>query len=136
MRRSLVTMLLTTAALSLAGCADAEPGVYDGEQSEADLLPAQVPAGQYDFDPDSSRLLATHDGYQFFAVSSPSQGDCLLSFDPNAPETWVAGCGSGGRVGTSGLIGIQADYDPNGLPEEDAPQGWTRLTPQLQVSEG
>ncbi|MGK4219444.1 hypothetical protein [Kocuria marina] len=31
---------------------------------------------------------------------------------------------------------IQANYDPNGLSEEDAPQGWTRLTPQLQVSEG
>ncbi|MFF0991619.1 hypothetical protein [Kocuria nitroreducens] len=129
-------MILTTAALILAGCADAGPGIYDGEQTESDMLPTQVPAAQYDFDTDSSRLLATHLGYRFFAVSSPNQGDCLLSFDPDAPGTWVAGCSSGGRVATSGLIGIQADYDPNGLPDVEVPEGWTRLTPQLQVSEG
>lgn len=79
----MVTMtFVNTAALTFAGCADFGGGVYDGEQSESDMLPAQVPAGQYNFDRDSSRLLATHNGYQVFAVPSPSMGDCLLSFDP------------------------------------------------------
>ncbi|MFI7581471.1 hypothetical protein [Kocuria kalidii] len=137
MRRPLVTMLLTpTAALALVGCAGPGSGVYDGEQSASDVLPAQVTAEEHDYDPDSSRLLATHHGHQFFAVSSPRMGDCLLSFAPDAPETWVAGCtASGGRMGTSGQIGVKTDYAPDGLPEEEAPEGWTRLTPQLQVTE-
>lgn len=129
-------MFFAVCALALAGCADSGPVVYDGAQAQADTLPPQVPVNEYDFDPDSSRLLATHEGYQFFAVSSPSQGDCLLSYDPTAPETWVAGCSTGNRIGTSGQVGITADYDPNGLPDEEAPEGWIRLTPQLQVSGG
>ncbi|PWF79577.1 hypothetical protein DEJ38_17205 [Kocuria rosea] len=136
MRRPLVTMIFTTAAMALAGCADSGPGVYDGEQSESDVLPAQVTAEGHDYDPETSRLLATHHGYQFFAMSSPTMGDCLLSFDPDAPDTWVAGCNaSGGRMGTGGQVGVKTDYAPGGLPEEEAPEGWIRLTPQLQVTE-
>ena len=135
-RRPLVTMLLTTAVLALAGCADSAPGVYDGEQTDSDVLPAQISAEGHDYDPASSRLLATHNGYQFFAMSSPTMGDCLLSFDPDTPDTWVAGCNeSGGRMGTGGQVGVKTDYAPDGLPEEEAPQGWIRLTPQLQVTE-
>lgn len=119
MRRPLVTTILTAAVLALAGCADSGPGVYDGEQTDLDVLPAPVTAGGHDYDPGSSRLLATHHGYQFFAMSSPRMGDCLLSFDPDAPDTWVVGCNaSGGRMGTSGQVGVKTDYAPGGLPEE------------------
>lgn len=131
-----MTTILATAALALVSCADSGPGVYDGEQTESDVLPAQVTAEGHDYDLGSSRLLANHNGYQFFAMSSPSMGDCLLSFDPDAPDTGVVGCNaSGSRMGTSGQVGVKTDYAPEGLSEEEAPEGWTRLTPQLQVTE-
>lgn len=127
------TMLLV-AVLGLTGCAQESADLYAGEQRAADVLPEQVDAGSRDWDTSSSRLLATHDGTEFYVVAGP-EGDCLITYDPEVPENWIFGCTSGGRLGTSGRLGIETDFAPAGLPGE-TPEGWVRLTPQLQITTG
>lgn len=124
-------MLMTAAALGLAGCAQGSSDLYAGERGVADVLPEGVDAADRGWDPDSSRRLAVHDGTEFYVVAG-ADGDCLLTYDPKAPENWVAGCAPGGRLGTSGQLGIETDFAPAGLPGE-TPQGWVRLTPELQI---
>ncbi|MFI7495287.1 hypothetical protein ACH9D2_11300 [Kocuria sp. M4R2S49] len=124
---------MTAVALGLTGCAQEPADLYSGEQGEADVLPDSIDAGARGWDADSSRLLATHDGTEFYVVAG-AEGDCLITYAPDAPENWIAGCTPGGRVGTSGQLGIEADFAPAGLPGE-APEGWVRLTPELQITE-
>lgn len=124
--------LLTGAAvLSVVGCAQDAADLYAGEQGEEDVLPAAIDVTEHGWDADSSRLLATHEGAEFYVVAG-EEGDCVLTFDPAAAEDWVAGCSLGGRVRTSGQLGIKTDFAPAGLPGE-TPEGWERLTPQLQI---
>lgn len=124
-------MLAVMVVLAAAGCAQDSADLYAGEQSERDQLPAAIDTTGRGWDTDSSRLLATHEGVEFYVVAG-EEGDCLVTFDPTAAGDWVAGCTPGGRVGTSGQLGIKADFAPAGLPEE-TPEGWVRLTPQLQI---
>lgn len=125
------TMVMAAVALGVTGCAQETAGLYSGEQRETDVLPERIDAAAQEWDTDSSRLLATHDGTEFYAVAG-ADGDCLVTYDPEAPEHWVAGCTPGGRVGTSGQLGIETDFAPAGLPGE-TPGGWVRLTPELQI---
>jgi hypothetical protein len=124
-------MLAVAIALVVADCSQDSADLYAGEQTEDDMLPAEVDAVDYGWDADSSRLLATHEGTEFYVVAG-EEGDCLITYDPAAAGDWVAGCTPGGRVGTSGRLGIKADFAPAGLPGE-TPKGWVRLTPQLQI---
>lgn len=124
-------MLAVAIALAVAGCSQDSANLYAGEQSERDQLPAAIDAVEYGWDADNSRLLATHEGVEFYVVAG-EEGDCLITYDPAAAEDWVAGCTPGGRVGISGQLGITADFAPDGLPGE-TPDGWVRLTPQLQI---
>lgn len=130
-RRTCAAALVTAAALSVAGCTQSSADLYAGEQQEPDVLPASVDAAEHGWDADSSRLLATHEGAEFYVVAG-KEGDCLITYDPDAAEDWNAGCTPGGRISTRGRLGIAADFAPAGLPGE-TPEGWVRLTPQLQV---
>lgn len=90
-------------------------------------------SGAVDWDTGTSRLLATHDAHQVCAVASSTAGDCLLSYDPNNPQNWVVGCGTAGPLSTTGPTVITTTFDPDGVPEDTAP-GWTRLTPEPDVT--
>lgn len=125
-------MLAVAVAFAVAGCSQDSARLYAGEQTEDDMLPAEIDTAEYGWDADSSRLLATHDGAEFYVVAG-EEGDCLVTYDPAAAGDWVAGCTPGGRVGTSGQLGIKADFAPSGLPGE-TPEKWVRLTPQLQIA--
>ena len=111
---------LTAAALLLAlsGCADSTRDLYEGEQTEADVLPEDVAVEGEDWDTNTSRLLASHDGHKFYAFASTTEGDCLLTYDVQAPENWVVGCGTAGPLGTTGPTGVKTKFDPVGLPEK------------------
>jgi hypothetical protein len=130
-RRCTRTVLAVAAVLAVAGCAQDSADLYAGEQTEDDMLPAVIDAAEYGWDAASSRLLATHEGAEFYVVAG-EEGDCLITYDPAAAGDWNAGCIPGGRVGTSGQLGIKADFAPAALQGE-TPEGWVRLTPQLQV---
>ena len=117
--------------LAAAGCAQDAADLYAGEQSLRDQLPAAIDTIDRGWDTDSSRLLATHEGVEFYVVAG-EEGDCLVTFDPEAAKDWVAGCSPGGRVGTSGQLGVTTDFAAAGLPGV-TPEGWVRLTPQLQI---
>lgn len=125
------TVLAVTIAFVVAGCSQDSADVYAGEQADEDTLPAEIDATEYGWDADSSRLLAAHEGTEFYVVAG-EEGDCLITYDPAAAGDWVAGCTPGGRVSTSGQLGIKAEFAPAGLPGE-TPEGWMRLTPQLQI---
>ena len=134
MTRCTRAMLAVTIALVVAGCSQDSVDLYAGEQTEDDTLPAEIDAAEYGWDADSSRLLAIHEGAEFYLVAG-EEGDCLLTYDPTAAGDWVAGCTPSGRVGTSVQLGIKADFAPAGLPGEE-PVGWVRPTPQLQIETG
>lgn len=127
------TILAACAALGLSGCAESTREFYQGQQTEADVLPEDVPVQGEDWDTNTSRLLASHDGHEFYAFASTAEGDCLLTYDPQMPENWVVGCGTAGPLGTMGPSGVKTRFDPEGLPEETT-AGWTRLTPELEVT--
>lgn len=125
------TMLVVAGVLVLTGCAEGSADLYSGEQDDADVLPATLNAEGRGWDTDSSRLLATHEDTQFYVVAG-AEGDCLITYDPTSTEDWNGGCTPGGRVGTSGPLGITTDFAPAGLPGK-TPEGWERLTPELQI---
>lgn len=129
--RRTCTALVAAAVLSVAGCTQSSADLYAGEQQEPDVLPASVDAAEHGWDADSSRLLATHEDAEFYVVAG-KEGDCLITYDPDAAEDWNAGCTPGGRISTRGRLGIAADFAPAGLPG-GTPEGRVRLTPQLQV---
>ena len=86
-----------------------------------------------DWDPSTTRLLAAHHEHELHAFASATEGDCVLTNDPQVPENWVVGCGTAGPLGTMGPSGVKTRFDPEGLPEETT-AGWTRLTPELEVT--
>ena len=114
------TILAACAALALAlsGCAESTRELYEGQQTEADVLPEDVPVEGEDWDTNTSRLLASHDVHEFYAFASTAEGDCLLTYDPQMPENWVVGCGTAGPLGTTGPTGVKTKFDPVGLPEK------------------
>ena len=127
------TALAACATLALAGCAGSGTDLYGGEQTAADVLPENIAVGDYDWDTATSRLLATEQGHEFYVFASTAGDDCLMTYDPRNPQEWVVGCGTGGPRGTSAPTGVRTTFDPQGLPQ-DIPAGWTRLTPELEVT--
>lgn len=127
------TTLAFCAALSLSGCAESTRDLYEGEQTESDVLPEDIAVDRENWETSTSRLLAAHDGHEFYAFVSTTDGDCLLTYEPQAPENWVVGCGTAGPLGTMGPTGVKTKFDPEGLSDETS-AGWTRLTPELEVT--
>ncbi|GAA1749927.1 hypothetical protein GCM10009767_06060 [Kocuria aegyptia] len=128
-------------AFTVATCAEAEPAqsqddIYQQEQAPADVLPSHIANGAevQNWDEESSRLLASHDGHQFFLLRSTTEGNCLVSVDQTPPQTWVAACSPSGRIGMSGPAGVRAELDLEGFDEDVPPlEGWSRPVPELQV---
>ncbi|MFF0903058.1 UNVERIFIED_CONTAM: hypothetical protein RF653_05225 [Kocuria sp. CPCC 205316] len=128
-------------AVTVVGCAEAELAqsqgdIYQRDQVPADVLPSRVAsaADARDWDEESSRLLATHDGHKFFLVRSAAQGNCLVTVDQNTPQSWVAACSPSNKIGMSGPAGVRAELDLDGFDEDVAPlEGWSRPVPELQV---
>lgn len=133
-----ITMLVVVAVV---GCAEAEPAqsqddIYQRDQVPADVLPSRVAnaADARDWDKKSSRLLAAHDGHEFFLVRSATQGNCLVTVDQNTPQPWVAACSPSNKISMSGPAGVRAELDLDGFAEDVAPlEGWSRPVPELQV---
>jgi hypothetical protein len=122
-------------------CGEAEPAqgpdtIYQREQKPADDLPSHIAGGAEapDWDEKSSRLLADHDGHEFFLVRSSSEGNCLVTVDQDPPQPWVASCSPSSRIGMSGPAGVRAELDLDGFDEDIPPlDGWSRPVPELQV---
>jgi hypothetical protein len=121
------------AALALSGCAGSEHDLYAGERTAADVLPEDVAVENDEWDPSTARLPASHDGYEFYVFASTTGDDCLMTYDTQPPKDWVVGCLSAGPLATGGPAGVRTTSDQRGLPEE-TPAGWTRLTPELDVT--
>lgn len=127
------TVLAACAALTLSGCAGSGSDLYEGEQTAADVLPEDVGVEDYEWDIRTSRLLASHEEHEFDVLASTAGDDCLVTYDPRNPQERVVGCGAGGPRGTGAPTGGRTKFDPQGLPQ-DIPAGWTRLTPELEVT--
>lgn len=129
--------------VGVVACGDSGPtrskdGIYQREQVPADVLPSHIANGaeaqDQEWDEKTSRLLASHDGREFFLVRSAAEGNCLVSVDQNPPQPWVAACSPSSRIGMSGPAGVRAELDLDGFDEETPPlEGWSRPVPELQV---
>jgi hypothetical protein len=136
MLRMTLLVAFTAVACAEAELAQTQDGIYQREQVPADVLPSHIANGgeAQDWDEESSRLLASHDGHEFFLVRSTTEDNCLVSVDQSPPQPWVAACSPSGRIGMSGPAGVRAELDLGGF-DEDVPQreGWSRPVPELQV---
>lgn len=128
------TIVVACAALALSGCTGSARDLYHEEQAAADVLPTGI-AVDDGWDTSTSRLLASYEGYQFYIFTSTTTtaGDCLMIYDFRYPGDWVVGCATEGPLVITGPTGVRATFDWQGLPEE-TPVGWTRLTPELEVT--
>ncbi|KLU09141.1 hypothetical protein [Kocuria sp. SM24M-10] len=79
--RRIAAVQAAAAVLTLAGCSPGSSDLYTGEQAEHDRLPATIDTADRAWDADSSRLLATHEGVEFYVVSG-EEGDCLITLEP------------------------------------------------------
>lgn len=127
--------------LVLAGCsAPAGLRALDRDDSPQDALPAivNVPA---DVNRNSSRLLATRDGVQFFALQSDdARTTCLATVSPGTVPDWHVGCGlttrSGeiikmaSRNGSLSTILLGDDSDTGKLEP-----GWSKIADNILVAD-
>ncbi|MDJ0317375.1 MULTISPECIES: hypothetical protein [Arthrobacter] len=135
-----LVMAASIAVLLLSGCS-AESGLkaLDRAATTEDALPAFVTM-QEQVDRDSSRLLATRDGVQYFALQSEdAKTTCLAVVLPDADDEWQVGCSdtkrSGDIVSMSSLKGslstiLLGDDSDTGKLEP----GWTKIADNILVS--
>lgn len=135
-RRLLVGLTLVAAGAMLAGCTPAVDSIdsleaYQREQSDADLVPADVDGSVLGaVDPASTRFLAEVDGTAIYAAK-PSEGDptmdgsgaCLVLVSSQP----TAGCGSRLPVTVSGPGPNEYSLSPR-MPDDE---GWTELADGL-----
>lgn len=125
-------VLLAGSLLALAGCSSAT-GIADLDRAatEADRWPGD-PSQLEGLDRDSARLLATHGGARYFAVSSQDQQvACLFKFAGSSAGEAVGGCGGVGSAGiivdvtapSTRMMLVRSDADLADLEEA----GWTRI---------
>jgi hypothetical protein len=135
--RLLLGFTLAVAAVTLAGCTPAATSIdaldaYQREQTDADLVPADVDGTVLDaVDPASTRFLTEVDGTAIYAAR-PAEGDpamagsgaCLVLVSPEP----MAGCSGGGLpVTVSGPGPNEYSLSPR-MPDDE---GWTELVDGL-----
>jgi hypothetical protein len=119
------------AVLLLGGCAGSGFSVMDSERTAEDELPDFLVDSMEldDYDLDSSRLSGSHEGIDFYLVTSTEMDVPCLAVADAEYGSWIA-CGGGGEVETSviGRFDVQLVREP--AVEAD---GWTVISDNLRV---
>lgn len=128
--RICVALCLTATVLS--GCSTAETP-FDYDRGAADELPAT--AETFSADPDTSRKLSSHNGFEFYAAQARASSDnagqtCVLIVD--SAQIATESCGQGPIIDIA-VTGVRVQYHLDGKAEEL--DGWEKLTPNLLVKE-
>lgn len=101
--RRLGAVIALAAIFVLTACAASGIAELDREQLDGDKL--TLPARYFEdanFDPDSIRWLAEHEGVDFYAARSTA-GTCVILVNDGDVDGSVAGCTGGGELAVSGV---------------------------------
>ncbi len=128
------------AVLLLTGCSD-QAGLKALERTATpeDTLPATVNLST-EMNRDSSRLLATQDGVQFFGIQSgDASTTCVAVVPPGEDPAWQVGCGDtrgSGEITKISSVNTQLstillgdDFDTGKLEP-----GWTKIADNILIS--
>ncbi|WP_157156775.1 hypothetical protein [Diaminobutyricimonas sp. LJ205] len=130
MRRAAAAALIGAASvLGLAACDSPMPISLFSEPQDAD----DVPTLEFtDVRDSTTRHLADHDGWSFFAAIGQHGGYCVIATRPDG-EGSSMGCSDNLPVGIgiSGA-GTMVELVPDGFVE-NPPDGWTALSPNLMI---
>ncbi|TDW28672.1 hypothetical protein [Cryobacterium psychrophilum] len=91
-RIALAGLSIAFSVLVLSGCSSDSSGVgaFDRDQTEADVLPAEL-QDVASVSPESTRLLAVIDDVEYFAAKAITTGDPCLVAAPE-PGDWTVAC--------------------------------------------
>lgn len=132
--RRITTAAAIVAGFMLTGCAATGIPEFDREQLASDRL--DLPARYLEdnrFDVDSTRWLADHDGFDFYAARS-TEGTCLILVREGDVENSLAGCSGGTELSVGGSeFPSMRFYIEN--PPTDVTESMIELTPNLYVME-
>lgn len=120
--------LIALLALGAAGCAIADPTVFDRPQVESDRISA---ATTLHLDPASTRLLWKGEGRELYAAHrvKGTAGLCLVAVSDEEQQSPTAACAPGGRIGL-GLPGGDEYLLDQSMIGEDL-EGWEPLAEGL-----